>query len=62
MVNVNRKSLHLEGAEKEAILASLRSKLGLSGPVDKLAAGVKVHTGIKTDENDMQGKIIVHLI
>lgn len=52
-INLYRKSLHLEGEEKESILASLRSKLGLSGPVDKMNPSVQIHPGIKTEDQGM---------
>jgi len=57
-----RKSLHLVGKEKEEMLAGLRAKLGLTGPVDKVSEDVKSHTGVETSveateapETDLSG-------
>ena len=43
-----RKSLHLEGAEKEAILKSLRERLGMSGAASGYSQDVKHHEGVQT--------------
>merc|ERR1711942_221887 len=43
-----RKSLHLEGAEKEAILKSLRERLGMSGAAGGYSQDVKHHEGVQT--------------
>merc|ERR1711963_1048428 len=43
-----RKSLHLEGAEKEEVLKKLRERLGLSGKSGKMGGDVKVHQGVDT--------------
>merc|ERR1739846_112451 len=43
-----RKSLHLEGAEKEAILKSLRERLGMSGAASGYGKDVLHHEGVQT--------------
>jgi len=43
-----RKSLHLQGAEKESVLASLRQRLGMSGPARDVSNDVKHHLGVDT--------------
>merc|ERR1712215_406064 len=47
-----RKSLHLQGEEKEAILAKLRQRLGMSGKASKVSNDVKHHTGVDTGPNE----------
>merc|ERR1739838_1127676 len=43
-----RKSLHLQGEEKEAMLASLRARLGMSGAAAGVSKDVKQHQGVDT--------------
>merc|ERR1711936_567450 len=43
-----RKSLHLQGEEKEAMLASLRARLGMSGAASGVNKDVKQHGGVET--------------
>merc|ERR1719369_172897 len=43
-----QKSLHLEGAEKEAILKSLRERLGMSGAASGYGKDVLHHEGVQT--------------
>ena len=43
-----RKSLHLQGEEKEAMLASLRARLGMSGAASGVNKDVKQHAGVET--------------
>ena len=43
-----RKSLHLQGEEKEKVLKQLRARLGLAGPAGQPASGVKQHQGVDT--------------
>merc|ERR1719290_468006 len=43
-----RKSLHLQGEEKEAMLASLRARLGMSGAAAGVSKDVKHHQGVET--------------
>merc|ERR1719309_531259 len=43
-----RKSLHLVGKEKEDMLARLRARPGLTGPVKQMSSDVKNHGGVKT--------------
>merc|ERR1719187_2883406 len=43
-----RKSLHLQGEEKEAMLASLRARLGMSGAAAGVSKDVKQHQGVET--------------
>jgi len=44
-----RKSLHLQGQEKEEMLASLRRRLGMSGPAGRVSEDVKQHFGVDTN-------------
>merc|ERR1711974_209513 len=43
-----RKILHLQGEEKEAMLASLRARLGMSGAAAGVSKDVKQHQGVDT--------------
>ena len=43
-----RKSLHLQGAEKEAVLKSLRARLGMSGRAGAVSSGILNHAGVDT--------------
>ena len=43
-----RKSLHLQGEEKEKVLKQLRARLGLAAPAGEPASGVKQHQGVDT--------------
>merc|ERR1711942_343774 len=47
-----RKSLHLEGAEKEAILKSLRERLGMSGSAGSVSKDVLQHQGVETSNGE----------
>ena len=47
-----RKSLHLEGEEKEAILKSLRKRLGMSGAVSQVSKDVLHHEGVDTAQEN----------
>jgi len=47
-----RKSLHLQGEEKEAILAKLRQRLGMSGKASQVSNDVKHHEGVETGPNE----------
>merc|ERR1712002_659261 len=46
-----RKSLHLQGKEKEEILAKLRQRLGIRGRVGQVSKDVKHHEGVDTGSN-----------
>merc|ERR1711970_1477082 len=46
-----RKSLHLQGKEKEEILAKLRERLGIHGRVGQVSQDVKHHEGVDTGSN-----------
>ena len=52
-----RKSLHLQGREKEEILQKLRARLGLSGKVGAISKDVKTHTGVDTSLTDMVSSV-----
>merc|ERR1711970_1616357 len=43
-----RKSLHLEGAEKEAVLKKLRGRLGMSGGAGQVSSDILHHEGVDT--------------
>merc|ERR1740131_594335 len=43
-----RKSLHLEGEEKEAVLKQLRERLGMSGAASRVSKDVLHHQGVET--------------
>merc|ERR1711970_1124213 len=46
-----RKSLHLEGKEKEAILAQLRARLGMTGKAGAVSTSILNHGGVDTSAN-----------
>jgi len=48
-----RKSLHLQGQEKEELLQKLRARLGLSGRVSGISKDVKQHSGVDTSITDI---------
>ena len=50
-----RKSLHLQGQEKEEVLKNLRAKLGMQGPAGGMGSGVKKHQGVDTSQSNSQG-------
>merc|ERR1719348_1892350 len=50
-----RKSLHLQGEEKEALLASLRARLGMSGAAAGVSKDVKQHQGVDTGSGGAAG-------
>ena len=50
-----RKSLHLQGQEKEEVLKNLRNKLGMQGPSGGMSSGVKKHQGVDTNQIDSEG-------
>merc|ERR1712215_262250 len=50
-----RKSLHLQGAEKEELLQSLRHRLGMSGKAQGFSRNVLQHEGVNT--GDMNVKV-----
>jgi hypothetical protein len=52
-----RKSLHLQGKEKEEILQQLRARLGLSGKVGAVSKDVKTHTGVDTSQSNMVSSV-----
>ena len=43
-----RKSLHMEGEEKEALLRQLRTRLGMSGTAGEVSSDVLQHQGVDT--------------
>merc|ERR1719342_1441580 len=47
-----RKSLHLQGEEKEKVLQKLRQKLGMSGRASEVMEEVKTHKGVDTGETN----------
>merc|ERR1719342_189922 len=47
-----RKSLHLQGEEKEKVLQKLRQKLGMSGRASEVMEEVKTHKGVDTGEKN----------
>merc|ERR1739838_116821 len=52
---MGRKSLHLQGQEKEEVLKNLRNKLGMQGHSGGMSSGVKKHEGVDTNQIDAQG-------
>merc|ERR1719320_408912 len=50
-----RKSLHLQGQEREEVLKNLRNKLGMQGLSGGMSSGVKKHQGVDTNQIDSQG-------
>ena len=48
-----RKSLHLQGREKEELLQKLRARLGLSARVSGVSKDVKQHAGVDTSITDI---------
>lgn len=49
-----RKSLHLQGQEKEEVLKNLRSKLGMQAPPGGMSSSVKKHQGVDTMKMNSQ--------
>ena len=43
-----RKSLHLQGAEREAVLQQLRARLGMTGRAGQVSQDVLAHQGVET--------------
>ena len=48
-----RKSLHLQGNEKESELKTLRERLGMPGPAGAVNQDVKQHQGVDTNESNL---------